>query len=195
MRLYLLFLASFVVLSATAQERFKVVAYMPNYADVKSLVQTIEYDKLTHINIAFENPTNEAGELSFHPTNSALIKAAHEHEVKVLVSIGGGSAAEDKRLKPRYRRLLAADARAAFAQSLLAYVIEHNFDGLDVDIEGPSITSDYGLFIEALGREFRPAGKLLTAALSQGYGGELVPETTFAHFDFINIMAYDAVPQ
>jgi GH18 family chitinase len=32
---------------------------------------------------------------------------------------------------------------------------------------------------------------LLTAALSQGYGGTKVPDTVFAHFDFINIMAYD----
>ena len=35
-------------------------------------------------------------------------------------------------------------------------------------------------------------GKLLTAALSKGYGGDKVPASVFEHFDFVNIMAYDA---
>ena len=34
-------------------------------------------------------------------------------------------------------------------------------------------------------------GKLLTAALSKGYGGSKVPASVFEHFDFVNIMAYD----
>ena len=34
-------------------------------------------------------------------------------------------------------------------------------------------------------------GELLTAALSQGYGGSKVSDAVFADFDFINIMAYD----
>ena len=33
--------------------------------------------------------------------------------------------------------------------------------------------------------------KLLTAALSQGYGGGNVPNSVFERFDFVNIMAYD----
>lgn len=38
----------------------------------------------------------------------------------------------------------------------------------------------------------KPQGLLLTAALSQGYGGDHVPASVFAHFDFVNVMAYDA---
>lgn len=34
-------------------------------------------------------------------------------------------------------------------------------------------------------------GKLLTAALSKGYGGPQVPDSAIGQFDFINIMAYD----
>jgi chitinase len=37
-----------------------------------------------------------------------------------------------------------------------------------------------------------PVGKLLTAALSEGYGGYKVQSATLAYFDWVNIMAYDA---
>jgi GH18 family chitinase len=75
---------------------------------------------------------------------------------------------------------------------LVAYLDRHGFAGLDVDLEGPSINEDYGAFIADLGRALKPKGKLLTAALSQGYGGDRVPPSALAHFDFVNVMAYDA---
>ncbi|MBC8001715.1 MAG: glycoside hydrolase, partial [Opitutaceae bacterium] len=75
---------------------------------------------------------------------------------------------------------------------IATYVARHGFDGVDVDIEGPAINGDYGKFISDLSKLLKPKGKLLTAALSQGYGGNKVPESVFKHFDFLNIMAYDA---
>jgi chitinase len=69
--------------------------------------------------------------------------------------------------------------------------VKHNFDGLDVDIEGPSINKDYGAFIADLSKAFKPKGKLLTAALSKGYGGDNVPSSVFSDFDFVSVMAYD----
>ena len=175
----------------TVQAQPKVVAYVPNWVDLNSFAPTIDYAKLTHINIAFENPRNATGELSFNPKNLALINQAHTNGVKVLVSIGGGAASTDKTMQRRYFDLLTETNRASFAAKLADYVAQHNFDGLDVDIEGPSINKDYGAFIEALAAELHPKGKLLTAALSKGYGGDNVPESVFAHFDFVNIMAYD----
>jgi GH18 family chitinase len=172
--------------------RPKVVGYVPNWGDLKAFAATIDYAKVTHLNIAFENPTNDAGDMSFRAHNAALIQAAHARGVKVLVSIGGGSAAEDRVLKPRYLALVSPARRAAFAAKLAAYVTAHGFDGLDVDLEGPSINADYGPFIVELAARLRPAGKLLTAALSQGYGGARVSEAALAAFDFINVMAYDA---
>ena len=170
---------------------FKVVAYVPNWVDLEKFIDTIQYDKLTHVNIAFENPKNEHGELSFDSANDLLLQKCHENGIKVLVSIGGGAASGDEQLKSRYGKLLSSEHRAQFAKTLVEYVQTHGFDGLDVDIEGPSITSDYGPFIAELSQQFRPAGKLLTAALSQGYGGNNVPNSVFEQFDFINIMAYD----
>ena len=172
-------------------EPLRVVAYVPNWIDLDAFAKTIDYDHLTHINIAFENPINDGGELSFHPRNESLIRLAHEHNVSVLVSIGGGSASSNKELQARYRRLLSPDMQARFAASLIEYVKSHNFDGLDVDIEGPSINEDYGPFIEELAKVFKPRNKLLTSALSKGYGGSKVPSSALSRFDFVNIMAYD----
>jgi GH18 family chitinase len=87
--------------------------------------------------------------------------------------------------------LISAAKRADFVAKVSAYVVEHQFDGLDVDLEGPSINEDYGGFVRDLARELHAKGKLVTAALSKGYGGSKVPDSVFEHFDFVNIMAYD----
>ena len=170
---------------------YKVVAYVPNWVDLTTFADTIEYSKLTHINIAFENPVNEAGDLSFNDKNDLLIEKAHANHVQVLVSIGGGAASGDKKLLARYFDLIGDTKRAGFVAKLADYVGAHNFDGLDVDIEGPSINKDYGAFVDELAKALKPKGKLLTAAVSQGYGGDEVPDSVFDDFDFINIMAYD----
>jgi GH18 family chitinase len=179
------------ILSSKGYAQDKVVAYVPNWVDLRSFAGTIEYSKVTHINLAFENPANENGDLSFNRNDDVLIEKAHANNVKVLVSIGGGSASGDKKLQSRYFDLLSDSKRASFAARLADYVSEHQFDGLDVDIEGPSINRDYGAFIKDLAAALKPKGKLLTAALSKGYGGSNVPDSVFEHFDFVNIMAYD----
>lgn len=170
----------------------RVVAYVPNWIDLKSFSETIAYSNLTHINIAFENPPTDAGDLSFHANNLPLIAQARTNHVKILISIGGGAASGDAILLARYRHLLNETNRAGFVAQLANYVVTNNFDGLDVDLEGPSITADYSAFIAALAAALKPEGKLLTAALSQGYGGRNVPDATLTRFDFVNIMAYDA---
>ena len=184
--------AASVLFTSLLQAQDKVVAYVPNWIDLKAFAETIDYAKLTHINIAFENPTNAAGDLSFNEKNRVLIAKAHASKVKVLVSIGGGSAAGDKVLMNRYFDLIGEAKREGFAAKIAGYVAAHEFDGLDVDIEGPSINQDYGPFIDAVAPLLKKEGKLLTAALSKGYGGQQVPDSALGRFDFVNIMAYDA---
>lgn len=171
----------------------KVVGYVPNWIDLDAFTRTLEYSKITHINVAFENPVDEMGNMSFNPQNKTLIDRAHAHRVPVLISIGGGGASNDKALLDCYATLLGDARRAQFVANLAAFVSQHNFDGLDVDLEGSTITKDYGSFIADLAKVLRPKGKLLTSALSQGNGGNMVPDSVFQHFDWINIMSYDAV--
>ncbi len=174
---------------ANAQK--KVVAHVLNWVDLTTFAETIDYAKLTHINVAFENPVNAGGDLSFNSKNEVLIANARANGVKILVSIGGGAASGDKTLQRWYFELFGGAKRPGFVAKLAEYVDSHKFDGIDVDIEGPSINGDYGAFIRDVAKALKPKGKLLTAALSEGYGGDKVPVSVFAHLDFVNIMAYD----
>lgn len=177
--------------STAGVPRPKVIAYVPNWIDLTTFADTIDYAKITHINLAFENPVNDQGDLSFDAKDAVLVAKAHGHHVPVLVSLGGGSASEDKTLLGRYAELLTDAKRAGFVAKIAEYVGRHHFDGLDVDLEGPAIGKDYGAFVHDLARTLKPRGKRLTAALSQGYGGDQVPASVFQDLDFVNIMAYD----
>jgi chitinase len=192
MRFALPFLVpAFLTLAAHAEK--SVVAYVPNWIPLDTFSAQIDYAKLTHINVAFENPVNAAGSLSYHRKTAGLIAKAHAAGVKVLVSIGGGSASESRGMRARYFRLISTPGRRmAFANRIANYVVNHDYDGLDVDLEGPAINENYGLFITELSKVLKARGKLLTAAVSQGYGGEKVLASSFGEFDFLNIMAYDA---
>lgn len=174
-----------------AQAQKVVIAYVPNWNDLPSLANKIDYARLTHIVIAFENPKNDAGDLSFNADDAVLIDKAHANHVKVLISIGGGGASENKTLQARYFALQSDAKRAGFVAKLTDYVTQHNFDGLDVDIEGPSIGKDYGAFVTDLSKALTAQGKIVTAAVSEGYGGEKIPASVFDALTFVNIMAYD----
>jgi GH18 family chitinase len=164
----------------------KVVGYVTN-----NTVSAIDYAKITHLNIAFENP-DASGNLSYGSANNTYIKKAHDNGKKVLVSIAGGFASEDATYKARYFDLISDAKRAGFVQKIAAYIADHNFDGLDVDLEGSSINADYGKFITDLSAALKANGKLLTTALSHMNGGANVPDEALLLFDFVNIMAYDA---
>ncbi|MFH7018419.1 glycosyl hydrolase family 18 protein [Flavobacterium sp. FlaQc-47] len=169
----------------------KVIAYIPNWIDLNSFSGSVQYSKLTHINIAFENP-DANGYLSFNSGSNTIINAAHAQNVKVFVSLGGGSISEGGAIRDNYFNLITPGNRTAFIQKIYDYVVAHNFDGVDVDLEGPAINGDYGGFVIALANKLHAGGKQITAALSEGYGGANVPSSTFAAYDWINIMAYDA---
>ena len=177
--------------NAVVTPRHKVVAYVPNWIDLTAFADTIDYAKVTQINLAFENPIDDQGNLSFDGKDAVLIAKAHAHHVPVLISLGGGSASEDKALLARYAGLLTDAKRAGFIAKVAEYVSRHGFDGVDVDLEGPGIGKDYGAFVRDLAHTLKPRGKRLTAALSQGYGGDQVPTSVFQDLDFVNIMAYD----
>lgn len=169
----------------------KVIAYIPNWVDLNAFSSTVQYSKLTHINIAFENP-DANGYLSFNSGSNTIINAAHAQNVKVFVSLGGGAVSEGGAIRDNYFNLITSGNRTAFIQKIYDYVVAHNFDGVDMDLEGPAINSDYGGFVIALAAKLHSGGKLISAALSEGYGGANVPASTFAAYDWINIMAYDA---
>src|SRR6478736_6233970 len=72
----------FFILPSISNAQNKVVAYVPNWINLNTYVNQIDYAKLTHINIAFENPVNASGDLSFNSANNALITKAKANNVK-----------------------------------------------------------------------------------------------------------------
>ena len=169
--------------------QFRVIGYVPNWIDVNVFAQNLDYSKVTHLNFAFQNPDANGNLYECNSGLTTLVTKAHQHNVKVLVSLGGGSAAGDP-VKTNYQnQIKTPEKRAAFISKILDYLEKYKLDGLDVDEEGPAINSNYGAFIKQLSDSLKPKGYLLTAAV--GWGAENIPNSAFQYFDFINLMSYD----
>ena len=168
-------------------EPFRVVGYVTD----ATVVSTIQFDKLTHINYAFLIP-NAYGTFARMANLWKLEEVAatgDTYGVDVLISVGGwGWDAEFE--------AMAADpaARALFVSGLVEFVAAHNLDGADIDWEypDPGPSSDNFLALMQALRAALPADKLLTAAVvALGDTGGGVPVEAFALMDFVNLMAYD----
>lgn len=164
----------------------KIVGYSYTDGDANKL----DWSKITHLNLAFENP-DVNGNLSFNTNNASFVSKAKANHVKVLVSIGGGGQSNDESMRNRYFVLINDAHRATFVNKIVKYVQDHDLDGIDIDLEGPAINSDYSKFVGDL-RSALPSGKILTAALSHLNNGDMVSSETVQLFDFLNIMAYDS---
>ncbi len=163
---------------------FKVVGYLPTWGTFDSNLTAADFTKLTHINIAFGNPDGD-GNLEENLSSdqvAALVAKASEHNVKVSISLGGAIA-------PSYEDLLNDNSRANFVAQLVSYIEKHNLDGIDVDLEGNNIPTNYEEFVTDLAKELKPE-KLLTAALGTWYSDQIT-DAALEQFDWINLMSYD----
>lgn len=187
----LIFLISFLIvenLQAQTQP-FRIIGYMPSWKDVSTFNKTFDFKQVTHINYAFQNPDAAGNLVSSNAGLAELVQKAHANNVKVLVSIGGGSAA-DGTAKENFQNLISTpQKRAGFIHKIVVYLKNYKLDGLDVDIEGPAINADYGAFIAQLADSLKPKGLLLTSAV--GWGADKIQNSTLPLFDYITLMAYD----
>lgn len=186
--------------SALAQT--KVVGYIPSYKGLRTVADRTDLSKLTHINIAFANPSANGSFLSGgNPTCmesatgadiSYVVQKAHAAGAKVLVSLAGGVIPG---CSGNWQTLLQPANRANLVNNLAQFVNTFGLDGVDVDLEGALLTAidnagNYTPFIQSL-RSALP-GKLVTAATAT-YEGGMVPVSSLPHFDFVTLMSYDAV--
>lgn len=166
-----------------------VLGYLPSWVDIPSLAASLDWDTLTHVTLAFTNPTGPDGATEFFgvPDQQVhdLVALAHENGVKVMASIGGIAESEEVRVQ------LADDRVDAYIDELVGYLDEFDLDGVDVDIEGASVDRTYGPFVRKLAQRIRPQGRIVTAAVAAWFQEGIVDEALFC-FDFINLMAYDA---
>jgi GH18 family chitinase len=160
------------------------------YVTQAVVVETIPFDQLTHINYAFLIPKSDG---TFETLPNAwklekVVQNAHQHEVRVLISVGGwGWDAEFESM--------AADpeTRAVFVDELFNFVDQYQLDGVDIDWEYPDPGQSAQNFLSLI-QELRiamPEKLITTAVVSRGETGEGILTETFAIFDFVNIMAYD----
>lgn len=189
MPLKITLLVCFITLStilthAQPEGPFKVVGYFSLNAALTADAKSVPLKLLTHVNLWFLNPDSLGNFTRDLSGMAPFIDAAHRKNVKVLLSIGGGSK------QPQYHSLLQDDKRAMLISNLVAEVEKYGIDGVDVDLEGSNIDANYEKFVVELGEVLRGKGKLMTAAIAVYYKDQLT-DKAIAQYDFVNIMSYD----
>lgn len=178
-----------------------VIGYVPGWADVKAVTDSIDFNIVTHINLAFFAASASGAVMSNgQPLYSDfgasqinyVVSKAHAKGRKVLASLGGGN--PDPNAGSMVTLFRAAN-RTTFINNLAAFVTYFNLDGIDVDVEGDALSSikseqNYAPFIAALRAKINPMGKLVTCATA-GYDDGMIPASAYDYLDFINIMSYD----
>ncbi len=192
--------------------KFETVAYFAAWK--KEGIRRTKYEYLTQINYAFAIPTvdGEVLPLEYPEVVQRLIKEAHEHDTKVLISLGGWSWLDIPLEDTFVKATETPEKTRKLVDSIMAVVDEYGFDGIDVDWEYPrkSRGSDKQneYLVELLAERLHAQGKLLTVAV---IGGCYSLRTDLDHpdvqasldvcagytdkalalYDQINIMAYD----
>ncbi|MEX6686236.1 glycosyl hydrolase family 18 protein [Danxiaibacter flavus] len=161
--------------------RFPVIAYFPGRTS--EAFKRIDVERITHIHYAFVNPDSN-GNFSYQPFIDSLSTFCREHNLKLLLSIGGGNA------PAYYSKLLSAPYRKAFVQALAQIAGQYNVAGIDVDLEGARIDSNYEAFIFDLKNALKTSNKIITAAIATAYK-DVLPDKALKQLDYITIMSYD----
>lgn len=175
-----------------------VVGYMPSW---KGDLESIDYDKLTHINYAFYSPDQEGMILPVGALKGVdscndlrlqrLVQFAHKKKVKVSLSIGG---ANEKNFEVF---TLHPDRCNRFYSEIKRVVKLYNLDGIDLDWEFPT-TSQQGIAFKELLLGLRRTldsireGLLLTAAVgATSVSTSYISGKALEPCDWINLMSYD----
>ena len=180
-------LAIFLLSQPLFGQSTRVIGYVPTWGNFTNFTNTLDYSKVSHLNLAFANP-NGTGDLEEGLSDNALnafITKAHAEGVQVLISLGGATA------PAAWDTLMNTTYRTGFISKIMNYVSTYNFDGIDMDLEGSKITSNYAGFVTELAVKTRAEGVLLTAAVAS-WNGYAITDQALGVFDFINLMAYDA---
>lgn len=187
----------------------KVIGYIASFTDMKATIDKTDLSKLTHINLSFTNPDAQGklidnGVMTCMPGMQGsnvsvadvryVIDKAQAAGVKVLASVAGGVIPA---CSGNWEILLQPANRQSVVDNLIGSMEELGLDGIDVDIEGALLTNidnagNYTPFIQALSAQLIARQKLLTCATASYVGG-MIPVSSIPYFDFVNIMAYDAI--
>lgn len=177
----------FALQALPAQEDFKVIGYLPYYRFGYN--DQIEYERLTHLNLAFANPDME-GNLDVGGQNIGPIVASAKAEgVEVYISLAGGALTDA--WEQAWEHLMLPENRSAFIHKIMQYVEAYELDGIDFDLEWSHVNEKYSPFVLELRDSVTAHGLGLTAALPGTYRYPDITDEALEAYDWINMMVYD----
>ena len=167
-------------------------------------VDQIDTSSITHIHFAFATVT-EDWKVSVADVQDQFNKFTKLSGVKKIVSFGGWAFSTEPETFQRFRDATKPENVATFANNCLAFLNEHNLDGLDFDWEYPGAPDipgippgseeeahNYNEFLKAMKRRM-PKGSSLSIALPASYW-YLKPypvEAMAKVLDYFVFMSYD----
>lgn len=172
-----------IVSQPTTHSELRVLGYLPGSNDWSGGLNAIDLTQITDLNLAFINP-DASGNFPANDVYHDIIKKAHDKNVRVFLSLGGGNP------PAHLEGLLESSNRANLIVNLVTVAETYSFDGVDVDLENSLINANYAPFVRELSIALKAKDKLMTAALAS-WNANLIGDTTLQRYDFINIMSYD----
>ncbi|MBU6953331.1 glycosyl hydrolase family 18 protein [Hahella sp. HN01] len=179
------------MIAAPAMAEFKVVGYFPTW---QGDVNSIPYDKVTHINYSFAIPTANGG---LQPLEGGeqrlrtLVQRAHGAGVKVQIAVGGWNNGDDSAFAALSGN---SGSRANFIRNLMNMVDAYGLDGVDLDWEYPEAgaeANNFKILMRELGAALHSRNKILTAAVTASDFPGSVDADVINSVDFLNLMVYD----
>ena len=174
---------------------FKTVAY---YYDVNdpSTIDISVFPLLTHINYSFIYP-NKNGSLNAITQTArfnSIAQLATQYKIKKIITVGGQDSI--------FTSLASAQSsRTYFTQQVLQFVLNNNFDGVDIDWEYPSTAKGTDVTFASLIHELsdslhawhKSLSIAVTPALYAGAIRDAIGTSVINDVDFLNIMIYDGI--
>ena len=169
-----------------------VLGYSATWRDANSPAECYNFDALTHLARAFLVPhpdgTVEVPQGYFNPTIQTL---ARQHGVKLLMSLGGEASNADNWLSiarhPEYFQ--------KFCRDIQELLVDHGYDGIDIDWEPSATTTEDGLAYTAFLKTLRARfpDRIITTALgaSEYWIGHFSWKEVTDSVDYVNVMTYD----
>lgn len=166
-----------------------VLGYYPSWVSHPN-AKEIRYERFTHLAHAFLR-ADGAGRLREDPAipSPELVRRAHEHGVRVLISLGGAQSAKT------FRSIVEnAEALDRYATSVGKILTEAGYDGMDLDWEPTDLGSDRESVVRLV-RALRVAAPRallsMAAPATDWYGRAWNVDALRRDVDFLNVMTYD----
>lgn len=187
-KFFLSLLACFISIQLHSALPLKIIGYLPTYRF--SMAESIEVEKLTHLNIAFAHP-NSIGDLVCAGNYQNIIQRVRSKnpDLKVMISVAGGGLTQNQKLL--WKKYMSAEYRSGFISNIIRFLRSYDLDGVDMDLEWNDVDTTYAPFTRELSDSLRIYRYIFSAAFPAMKRYSVLENKDFEVFDFINIMAYD----